>query len=101
MGMALLASQSFLVRRALAGGDVRKRLGWWLLAPVKYLGVALLLGAAIRSGALAASWLAAGFVCVQFVIGAKVVGWVLSRQVKSVREAYVAPQKKEEKAQRI
>ena len=94
LGMALLASQSFLVQKALAGGDVRKRLGWWLLAPLKYLGVALLLGAAIRSGVVSAPWFAAGFVCTQFVIGAKVGGWVLSRQMKSVREVYVAPQKK-------
>jgi hypothetical protein len=99
LGMALIASQAFLVGRTLrptrpgeSKKEAHKRLAWWLLLPVKYLAVALLLGAGIRNGWVQAPWLGAGFICVQFVLGAKVVGYVLSRQMKSVREAYIAPQ---------
>ncbi len=95
LSWALLGAQAFLVQKALGPGrsgrrDARKML-WWLLVPVKYLGVAALLAWMLRSAGLFASWIALGFGVVQFLMAAKVVGLVLKRQMKTVRQAYVEP----------
>lgn len=93
LSWALLATQAFLVQRALKPGTggrrVAKKMLWWLLVPVKYLGVAALIAWMLRSAHLSASLIAVGFGVVQFVMASKVVGLVLKRQVKTVRQAYV------------
>lgn len=93
LSWALLTSQAFLVQRALKPGargrrDAKKML-WWLLVPVKYLGVAALIAWMLKSAHLSAALIALGFGVVQFLMAAKVVGLVLKRQVKTVRQAYI------------
>ncbi len=95
LSWALLGAQGFLVQRALQPGhrgrrDAKKML-WWLLVPVKYLGVAALIAWMLKGAQLSAGWIALGFGIVQFLMAAKVVGLVLKRQVKTVRQAYVEP----------
>lgn len=94
IGWALLGAQAFIVRRTLSGGSARERqrkMLWWLLVPLKYLLVALLLGWLLNAAKLPATWLALGFGMVQLVLFCKVAGHVLNGSVKTVRQAYIGP----------
>ena len=61
----------------------------WLLVPLKYLLVTIVLAVTIKSGWLNVFGLALGFFVVQLIITAKIVGLVLSKRVRSVREVYI------------
>jgi hypothetical protein len=95
IGWGLLATQSFIVGRTLSRGRSTKersrKMLWWLLVPVKYLAVAALLGWLLDVAKLPATWLAFGFVIVQMMLFAKVMGHILSGSVRTVRQVYIRP----------
>ena len=99
LGALLLKSQEIFVRRALRPKNSPKYKGkykgWdrlipvWVMLPVKYVLVTLLLGWGIRNGIVAPIVMSFGFIAVQLVIAAKAIGYVLARRVRSVREVYI------------
>jgi len=66
------------------------RLPLWVLLPLKYLLVALLIAMGLRYRILVPAAFAAGFTTLQIVIFARVLGRLMAHRMRSVREVYVS-----------
>ncbi len=95
IGGLLLKSQEVVVTSALHLMQQANSIGKsasklvWLLVPLKYLLVTIVLAVTIKSGWLNVFGVALGFFTVQLIITAKIIGLVLSKRVRSVREVYI------------
>lgn len=95
IGGLLLKSQEIVVSSALQWMQEKNQTSkavsklMWLLVPLKYLLVTIVLAVTIKSGWLNVFGLALGFFVVQLIITAKIIGLVLSKRVRSVREVYI------------
>lgn len=94
LGGMLLVSQEMIVRRALRKPASPKAkwanvIPMWLLMPVKYLAVGVVLSVLFNHQMLHVGAFATGIMVVQFVIVAKVAGRLMARQMRSVREVYI------------
>jgi predicted lipid-binding transport protein (Tim44 family) len=94
LGGLLLKSQEITVSRALRKPASSKK-NWAAILPmslaplVKYLLVGVLLSVLFHRGHLHVAAFATGIMVVQFVVVAKVIGRLMARQMRSVREVYI------------
>ncbi len=94
LGGLLLLSQEITVSRALRKPASSKK-NWAAILPmslvplVKYLLIGLMLSVLFRRGQLHVAAFATGIMVVQFVVVAKVIGRLMVRQMRSIREVYI------------
>lgn len=93
LAAALLKSQSWFVRRLVSlKTEVLEYRGWdarfplWLLVPLKYLGIAALIGLGLKYKVLVPEAFAAGYTVLQVVIFARIGGRLLKANVGPIHQ---------------